>query len=79
MPYNDFVRIVKRNIIDLRTELKALESGQLQCAQRPRGGVWVDTTQNHIRGLKETIATLETVVTHFEKSSDERQKMRLAY
>ena len=35
-------------------------------AQRPRGGLWVDTTLNQIRGLKEMIATLEAVVSQFE-------------
>ena len=66
MSYQDFVSSLKRDIIDLRIELKPLESGQLQCAQRPHGGLWVDTTQNQIRSLKNMIATLESVVARYE-------------
>ena len=66
MAYADFVRSLKRDIVDLKAELRPLESGQLQCAQRQRGGLWVDTTQQQIRAIKNMIATLESVVTRYE-------------
>jgi len=72
MAYNDLVRNLKRDIADRRTELRPLEAGQVQIAQRPLRGVWADTTQSQIRRLKAMIATLESVVAQFEdeKSSD---------
>ena len=66
MAYRDLVRDLKRDIVDLRRELRPLEASQVQIAQRPRGGVWADTTQSQIRSLKAMIATLESVVARFE-------------
>jgi hypothetical protein len=71
---DDLVRNLKRDIVDLRRELRPLEASQVQIAQRPLRGVWADTTQSQIRRLKAMIATLESVVAQFEDEKPSHAK-----
>lgn len=63
--WTDFLGHLERDIASLRAQLKPLEDGSMHTGEKSEktGFVWVDTSENDAQRLRDSIASVETVVT----------------
>jgi hypothetical protein len=66
MARKDWIRTLRRDVVELRVELAPMEKGEVHTGHRPHRGIWEDTTLSDIRDRKKVIGTLETIIGRYE-------------